>query len=125
MKIKNLVLIIASVLVSQSAVAAVFSLYNESHSWLEVTVYYGSVINPPTLHLPKGKKLTFKSGINVFTKLRWMGPDGICYEELIPSSRTMLMGTIVLRGGSELDINFDEWGSSAGKTHNRYADKCK
>ena len=137
MKIKNLVLIMASVLVFQSAVAAYLTVYNASDVDMNVKVSWGSVGDYfETKYIPVGQSYVFNSSIlHQFYNLTLSGGKWSCYQLPIPSSRTMRSGWIKLSGDHNIDTqslkgtfevlsNFDVQSSSEKKVTTRYARPC-
>jgi hypothetical protein len=122
MKITKLLVLAVSVFVAQSSFAARLSVYNESGEDAFVKVYcdkkgvsYEAFI-PKKTNGMKESKYVFDSGLYAFSKLRWIyGSSNYIYERLIPSTRVMLGGIIVLRNNAFMDINFDAKGVSSSK----------
>lgn len=119
MKMKNILFFTVSMVVVQSAFAARLTVYNESGNDVSVTVYYGKENLSRSVSIPvktnnKDSKYVFDSGLHAFSKLHWTD-SGKAYEYLIPSTRVMLGGTIVLRKDGNMAINFDERGASPSK----------
>lgn len=115
MKITKLLFLAIFVFVAQSAFAAELTLYNKSGDEnLMIWVGYGN-------HNAQ-KKFMFASGIKKqhfsvpghFRDLTWQTSSNR-YHALIPSTSTMLMGTIVINPKNRYSINFDANGASEKK----------
>ena len=108
--------------------AARLTIYNESGAVQDVTVYTGGVDAIPGRIQPEkpNNQRSFNSGFKPFSLLVWGTPTAESlktnqpqFEKLyradIPSSVTMLMGSIVLWPNGLYGINFDKDGASDRK----------
>jgi hypothetical protein len=125
MKFNKILLIIAFAAINQSVFAAVMSVYNETGNPVDVRVVTMNNMLPPK-DIPIGKKVSFNSGIYAFKNITWIPwhqPDNnrMSYSCDIPSTKFMLMGTIVLYPDGKLALNFDDRGASSNKLVGRTA----
>lgn len=127
MKIIKFLLIITFAAITQSTFAAVMSVYNETGRPVDVKVITSRGNNTPLLNgIPTNKKVSFNSGIYEFKNITWTPwnqPDNnrMSYSCDIPSTKFMLMGTIMLYPDGKLALNFDDRGASSDKLVGRTA----
>jgi hypothetical protein len=110
---------IAIICIPQAVFAARLTIYNESGTLVWVDITAGSNGEKTVLNntrIDGQGKLTVNSGVHPFYKICWhyLGNEKM-WEYLIPSSRTMLTGSIVIWKNGWMGINFDERGASSSK----------
>jgi hypothetical protein len=125
MKTFKIISLIFFTAITQSAFAAVMSVYNETGNPVDVRVVTMNNMLPPK-DIPAGKKVSFNSGIYAFKNITWIPwnqPENnrMSYSCDIPSTKFMLMGTIVLYPDGKLALNFDDRGASSDKLVGRTA----
>jgi len=130
MKISRLLFLIAGIMMASYSFAARMTVYNETGSALNISVWkqgqlksFRDVVLDAAAEGQESKE-SFNTGNmwSGFKKITWGefplgGEIRPIYEALIPSSGTMLTGSVTLFPNGECSVNFDENGASSSKVH--------